>query len=132
MTFYLYRRGNGNDGNFARLVVVLKSTDSPFAALRALVANDYIPGKKVRRHIIKTIEVDGEAEHGVIATVYEGPDDETEFGAAYITAELEPLDDKGREHYRDQCLFSYPIREVLDRGALTLFRKHNKSEGAAA
>ena len=70
---YLYRRGDGNEGNFPRSIVDLDDNESPYAALRALVVNDYIAGKRVRRHIIRTIEIDGEADYGVLATVYEGP-----------------------------------------------------------
>lgn len=126
MAHFLYRRGDGNEGNYPRCVVELKPTDSPWAALRALVVNDYIPGKRVRRHIIATIEVEGEAEHGLQAWVHEGPDGEQAFGAAYTTAELEPLDAAGVEHYAGQGMQSRPLREYLDRAALALFRQHNK------
>jgi hypothetical protein len=47
----------------------------------------------VRRHIVRNIEVDGEAEYGIHATVHEGPRGETAFGAAWLTAELQPADD---------------------------------------
>lgn len=50
MTLYLYRRGNGNEGNFARLVVEITDNENPYSALKALVANDYIAGTRTRRH----------------------------------------------------------------------------------
>ena len=122
---YLYRRGDGNEGNFPRAIIDLEDNESPFAALRALVINDYIAGKRVRRHIIRTIEIDGEADYGVQATVYEGPSGEQAFGAAYITAELEPVS----ETDIDACyysLFRSPIRKALDAGALKIFRANNR------
>jgi hypothetical protein len=93
MTIYLYRRGDGNEGNFKRFLVELKTTDCPYAALRALLANDYIAGRNTRRHIIANTEIDGEAEFGLHATVYEGPKGESAFDAAWLTAELQPVED---------------------------------------
>lgn len=119
--FFLYRRGNGNEGNYQRAIVQLRPTESPYAALRALVVNDYIAGKRARRHIIRTIEIDGEADYGVQATVYEGPSGETKFGAAYITAALEPIDNP--DEYSVQCS---TLRDSLDRGAMRIFKKHNR------
>jgi hypothetical protein len=127
MTTFLYRRGNGNGGNYIRAMVTLTDSECPYAALAALVANDYIPGKRVRSHIMRTIETDGEAEYGIHATVYEGPDSETEFDAAYITAELQPLDDRDLAHYKAQSLTEYDtLRGALDRGAWAWFRKGAK------
>jgi hypothetical protein len=122
---FLYRRGDGNEGNFIRGVVALRDNESPYAALRALVINDYIPGKRVRRHVIKTIEVDGEEDYGLHAAVYNGPDGERAFDAAYITAELQPLDDKDTEFYADQNKPAYFLNRLLDRGAMRIFKQHN-------
>ncbi len=122
---YLYRRGDGNEGNFPRAIIDLEENESPYAALRALVVNDYIAGKRVRRHIIRTIEIDGEADYGVLATVYEGPSGEQAFGAAYITAELEPVSEKDV----DTCyhsLWRATLRKSLDRGAMAIFRANNR------
>lgn len=137
MSIFLYRRGNGNEGNFPRLLVELKPTDSPWAAMRALVLNDYIAGKRVRRHIARAIEVDGEPEFGMHATVYDGPDGETEFGAAYLTAELEPVRPDDMEYMIERYgrgdnpgygpnVRAWRLRELLDRGALADFRKGNR------
>ena len=122
---YLYRRGNGNEGNFVRAIIDLKDNESPYAALRALVVNDYIAGKRVRRHIIRTIEIDGGADYGVNATVYEGPDGETDFGCAYITAELWPLNEAELAYYVDSSLYRTTL-SGLDRGARKIFREHNQ------
>lgn len=137
MAVFLYRRGNGNEGNFPRLLVELKEGDSAWAALKALVANDYIAGKRVRRHIVRTIETDGDPEFGIHATVYEGPDGETDFGAAYLTAELQPVAPDDMEYHVERWgrgtdpgygpnVRPWRLRELLDRGALQLFRKESR------
>lgn len=117
MTTYLYRRGNGNDGNFPRYIVELSNADCPYAFLSAAVANDYIAGKRVRRHIVRNIVVDGEPEFGLNAVVYEGPEGETDFGAAWLTAALEPLTEADRDFYTDRATSLYTPRQVLDRAA---------------
>lgn len=120
---YLYRRGDGNDGNYPRALVTLTSDQCPYAALCALVANDYIPGRRVRLHIMRAIQTDGEAEHGITADVMEGPDGESAFGAAWITAELQPLSTEDAEHYQGQRLTQYPrLVEALDRAAWRFYR----------
>jgi len=113
MKTYLFRAGDGNDGNFPRHTVNLEPTDYPFAALRALVLNMYKEGP-TRQHIADTITTDGEAEYGVLATVYEGPNGEQAFGAAWITAELEPTDDDPD---------SKTLSDVLDPEALADYLK---------
>jgi hypothetical protein len=126
---YLYRRGDGNEGNFPRFLVTLGEGDNPFAAMAALVANDYIAGKRVRRHIIRTLEVDGEADYGIHALCYDGPDGERAFDAAWLTAELQPLSDKDLEYYRDTTMPEYTLRQVLDRPAMRQYRA--KAKGTA-
>jgi hypothetical protein len=120
MSKYLFRMGDGNKGNFPCLVVELGKRDCPYSALKALVANEYIAGRSVRRHIVANIEVDGEAEYGIHATVHEGPRGETAFGAAWLTAELEPADDADD----GEC---YAIRKLLDPSALRLYRAEMKA-----
>lgn len=126
MPTFLYRQGDGNEGNYPREIVTLKPSDSPYAAVAALVANRYIPGGAVRRHIVREVQTDGEAAHGVYATVYEGPNGEQAFGAAWITAELEPLSEEDAEHYASRGMYAHPLREVLDSAALAQFRKLNR------
>lgn len=92
MTTYLYRRGDGNDGNFPRHTVRLTESDCPFAVLRALVLNEFNLGP-TRDHIASALCVEGEAGFGLQAWVHEGPEGEQAFGAAWLTAELEPVDD---------------------------------------
>jgi hypothetical protein len=91
-TTYIYRRGDGNEGNFKRCIVRLTEADRPHAALRALVLNEFNLGP-TRTHIAAQIQTDGEAAYGVHAWVHEGPEGEQAFGAAWLTAELKPVDD---------------------------------------
>lgn len=122
---FLFRMGNGNDGNYPMSVISLKHKDSPYAALTALVVNEYVLKSKQRRYVIKNIEVDGDANHSVYASVYDGPNGETEFGASYLTAELEPVKDEDLKFLSNKYGF-YEIRSILDSSALRLFRKNNK------
>ena len=116
---WTYKRGDGNEGNFFRANVELTAADCPYAALRALVPNDYIAGRRMRRHIIRTIEIDGEPEFGVLAMVYDGPDGEMAYDAAFITAELAP--DGGYDGP------AYPLRELLDPAAWRQYRAELKA-----
>ena len=123
MTTYLYRLGDGNEGNYPRFFVELKSTDCPYAAIAAIVANRYIARSKTRRHIVRNIETDGEPEFSINATVYEGPNGETAFDAAWITAEFEPATES---EISDSDMRVYRLRDMLDRAALAQFRKANR------
>lgn len=121
---YLFRSGDGNEGNYPRHLVTLAPNECPYAALRALVVNRYIPGCRTRRHIMREIQTEGEAEHGINATVYEGPQGETAFCAAWLTAELEPLSAADLAHYQGQGMTHYErLRDALDRAAWAYFRK---------
>jgi len=117
-TIWLYRLGDGNEGNYPRFNVILEHGQSPHAAIAALVANRYIAGSRTRRYIVKNTDVDGEAEYGILATVYEGPKGEQAFGAAWITAELCP---ESRDNLRE-----YRLADMLDRSALRQFNRLNR------
>lgn len=127
MAYYLFRCGDGNEGDFPLFIVWLKGDESPYAALPALLANRYIAGTKTRRHIIGNTGIDGDPEYGLHATVLEGPNGETAFGAAWLTAQLEPIAEDSLAYQRDQWGRSvYCLREVLDNAAWRLFKKENK------
>ena len=117
-TVWLYRLGDGNEGNYPRFNVILEHGQSPYAAIAALVANRYIAGSRTRRYIVKNTDVDGEAEYGILATVYEGPKGEQAFGAAWITAELCP---ESRDNLRE-----YRLADMLDRSAMRQFNRLNR------
>ena len=109
---YCYRLGDGNEGNYPRFLITLQDGECPYAAIAALVANRYIVGSKTRRHIVANVQTDGEPEYGISATVYEGPRGETAFDAAWITAELEPVEDSDYPSLQE-----YGLRESLDLAA---------------
>lgn len=122
---YLYRRGNGNEGDYPRFIVVLNDDDCPYAALAALVENDYIVRHKARRHVQTCIATDGDPEHGISAVVYDPPEGGA-YDHAWLTAQLEPLRDGDLQHYRDQGMSEYRLREILDGVALRRFRRDAK------
>jgi len=127
MAHYLFRCGDGNEGDFPRFIIWLKDDESPYAALPALLANRYRAGTKERRHIIGNTTVDGESEYGLYATVLEGPNGETAFGSAWLTAQLEPITEENLDYQRDQWGRSvYCLREILDKAAWRLFKKESK------
>lgn len=120
---FLYRRGDGNEGNFPRYMLAIDcDQESAYDALRAMVANDYIAGKRVRRHIMANIEVDGDTECGLSAMVYEGPEGEQAFGAAWLTAALEPLSAEDVAFYADRATPAYTLKQVLDGAAWRYYR----------
>lgn len=121
MKTFLFRAGDGNEGNFRRGTVNLIESDCPYAALRALVLNMYQAGP-FRDHIAAEIETDGEVEYGVLATALEGPNGETAFGAAYITAELVPEE----EHDPDAPI----LGELLDHEACDDYAAQLRRRGA--
>jgi isochorismate hydrolase len=67
---YRYKSGDGNEGNYTRFCVSLTEKDCAYTAVKALLANDYIAGKRVRRHIIANTDISGESAYTVYATVY--------------------------------------------------------------
>ena len=107
MKTYLYRRGDGNDGNYPRFRVKLAETDCPDKALIALVASDYIPGSRTRKHILRNLQ----AEDGQ-AWAYEGPKGEQVFGQSWLTAELQP--DEGD---------APSLKDCLDKAAWRFYKK---------
>ena len=121
---YLYREGDGNEGNYPRFIITLAETDDPFAALAALVENRYIVDTRTRRHVRANVQTEGEPEYGIAATVHEGPWGEQAFGAAWITAELEPLEPADIDYYRDQGMTSHAcLREAIDLAAFHHYRR---------
>jgi hypothetical protein len=120
-SWFLYRQGDGNEGNFPRYCVRVSADVCPFRYLAACVANRYIVGSKTRRYIVANTETDGEPEYGILAMVFEGPKGEMAFDSAWITAEFEPADfsDVGRNGLQ---VFENP-RDHLDRAGLRMLKK---------
>lgn len=118
--WFLYRLGDGNEGNYPRFYVRVQNDVCPYRYLAACVANRYIAGTRTRRYIVANLQTDGEPEYGIGATVYEGPKGEQAFGAAWITAEFEPVE--YAEVDRVNLPKFYDPRDHLDRSALRMLK----------
>jgi hypothetical protein len=118
--WFFYRFGDGNEGNYPRFYVRVMNDTCPYRYLAACVANRYIVGSRTRRYIVKNMQTDGEPDYGIHATVYDGPDGEQAFGAAWITAEFEPAE------YSDVARTNMPVfvdpRDHLDRSAMRMLK----------
>lgn len=119
--YFLFRRGDGNEGCFPRFIVRLTDKQNAYAALPALLANEYIARCRVRRHIIAQTVIDGDVEYGLDATVYEGPEGETAFGAAWVCAQLEPLTAEDLAFWKDRATSEMSLRQALDPAAYRLY-----------
>ena len=119
---FLFRVGDGNDGCFPVSLVTLQPDDSPYKALAALVVNRYIDGHATRAYVAANIETDGERDYGINAMVYEGPNGEQAFGAAWICAELQPLSDADVEYRASRHGEPEDIRDMLDASALLILQ----------
>jgi hypothetical protein len=120
--WFLYRLGDGNEGNFPRFYVRVQNDVCPYRYLSACVANRYIPGSATRRYIVRELHTDGEPDYGINAWVNEGPKGEQPFGAAWITAEFEPTDAASMFHDASgRSVFNNP-RDHLDRSALRMLK----------
>lgn len=130
MKHYLFRCGDGNDGNFPRFIVTFRAADDIFAGLVALVANRYIPGSRTRRHLLQNLETDGCGEFGAQAWCHEGPRGESAYGSAWVTAELEPLTADALAYYRGRY-DEHVFHQYLDRGARVWYRRKRHVESGA-
>lgn len=126
MPTFLFRTGDGNDGDFPRYIVTLSDRDDPYTALAALLANEYIAGHRVRRFVMANLDIDGDPEYGLYGAVFEGPEGETAFGAAWETCQLQPLSGEDLDYYRDSGLQEYRLREVLDDAAYRFYCKERR------
>lgn len=123
MALFLYRRGDGNEGNFARRVVEIPDDVCLASALHALVVNDYTSGHSRRRWISKHLVTDTDGrEYGARAEIYQGPRGEMAYECCWLTAELEPVEPKDgmAGYYRQDPI---DLHKALDKGARALLRK---------
>ena len=118
-SWFCYRQGDGNEGNYPQYMVRVSANVNAWRYLAACVANRYISGSRTRAHIVREIQTDGEFEYGIIAWVYEGPKGETAFDAAWITAEFEPA---SPADYSSLPQFKNPA-DHLDRSAMRMLKK---------
>lgn len=119
--FFIYRAGNGNEGNYPQFAVSIPcgGLRNPAAALKALVCNRYIPGTRTRAYVSRAFESDAFDSDRASGVIYEGPHRETEFGAAWLTAELEPMSETEFKNYPGH---TYTLRDALDIGARRIYR----------
>lgn len=116
MALFLYRKGDGNDGNFPRYVVEIPDTICLASALHALVVNDYISGHHRRRWISKHLETyTDDREYGARAEIYQGPRGIMAYDSCWLTAELQPIVPKDCQVME--------LSAALDKGARALLRK---------
>ena len=108
--------GNGNEGERARGIVEMEDTDCPYAFMEMVIPNLFIPGHRARQHAYKNVIVDGEEDHIIYATLHEGHQGQTAFGAAYRTAHLEPLKEES------DGMFKWTLGQWLDRGTMMMYR----------
>ena len=109
---YELRLGNGNVGNYHRANIAMEDSDCPYSFMNVVFANEYLAGK-YRKHAYANTVVDGEAEYTIHATIFDGPKGETEMGAAFMTASLEPTESDA----------TFSVKEYLDRGAMMKYKK---------
>ena len=121
MATYLYRQGNGNEGNYPQFFVTLADDVNPWHAIHALMVNRYIPNTKTRSHVMRNAHTEGEEQHGILGTVYEGPRGEQAFDSAWLTAELEPATDDDVQRSSLQHYAS--LQDAIDVHAMRFYRK---------
>lgn len=111
--------GNGNDGNYPHARIEFSDTDCEYSFMDMVIPNMFVSGHRARSYAYQNVMVDGEEEFSIYATLYENYNGETEMGAAFKTARLEPLKEG---EYDD--INKWEIRQWLDLGA---YRKYKKA-----
>lgn len=82
--------GNGNDGVSQLYPDFYVRTDEPYRLARCALI-DTMRTIAGRNFAARTMEIDGEAEFTISATLMYGPHDESEFGAAWLICEVFPV-----------------------------------------
>lgn len=83
--------GNGNDGVSHMFPDFYCTTDKPYDLARLAIITNMKDA--YQDWAAEEVDVQGEAEFGIQGCLYEGPDGETEFGAAYMLADVFLVDD---------------------------------------
>ena len=117
--WYGVSSGNGNDGVSHMYPDYYVRTCEPFALARAAAIAEWKP--KFYRWAADSVDVDGEAEYVISATFYEGPNGETEFGAAELIVEVFPVDAVDAESGRRMAYDN--LDEALSADVVALGRK---------
>lgn len=123
--WYGVSTGNGNDGVSQLYPSYAVLTDDPWTLARGAMIASFQPCSAWRRLAINDAYVDGDADYAVSATLFQGPNGETEFGAAPAIVEVFPMDaDAVVAERRCGRLPRYrSLTAALGRDALRLARK---------
>lgn len=89
--WYGVSSGNGNDGVSQLFPDYLVRTADPYRLAELAMVDQFKRGKGMR-WAKGHVDVYGEADYTISATILEGPDGETEFGAAWLIIEVFPVD----------------------------------------
>ena len=87
--WYAISSGNGNDGVSHTFPDYMVKTSDPYRLVELALVDQFEAGEGMAwAH--EAVEVDGEAEYTISAIIYEGPEGETDFGAAWLIVEVFP------------------------------------------
>jgi hypothetical protein len=89
--WYGVSSGNGNDGVSQLYPDYYVRTADPYRLAELAMVDTFRDGPDMV-WAREAVDVDGERDYTISATIYEGPDGETEFGAAWLIVEVFPAD----------------------------------------
>lgn len=87
--WYAVSTGNGNDGVSHMFPDYYVKTNDPWLLAHAAMISEW----NDRWWAAENVEVDGGAEYNIQAVIYEGPEGETQFGAAEMLLDVFPVSD---------------------------------------
>lgn len=106
--WYAVSSGNGNDGISHAFPDYYVKTNDPWTLARAAMISEWSD----RQWAAESVEVDGEEDYTIQAVIYEGPDGETQFGAAEMLIDVFPISDDELPNQSDP--WHKPMYESLD------------------
>ena len=89
--WYGVSSGNGNDGVSHHYPDYYVRTADPYRLAELAMVDTFKAGEGMA-WAREAVGVDGERDYTISATIYEGPDGETEFGAAWLIIEVFPVE----------------------------------------
>lgn len=97
--WYGVSSGNGNDGVSQQYPDYYVRAADPYRLAELAMVDKFNDGPDMV-WASEEVTVDGERDYTITATIYEGPDGETEFGAAWQIVEVFPADMEDRESWQ--------------------------------
>lgn len=88
--WYGVSSGNGNDGVSQSNPDYYVRTADPYRLAELAMVDRFKPESMDWAR--EAVDVDGERDYTISATIYEGPDGETEFGAAWLCVDVFPVE----------------------------------------